>query len=53
MTEAIAEENASLRKNNIGKEVAEQFFFCLFVEIPNSMIDNAIGVFCEQSVNRM
>lgn len=52
MTEAIAEVNASLREKNIGKEVAEQFF-CLFVEIPNSMIDNAIGVFCEQSVNRM
>jgi hypothetical protein len=30
MTEAIAEENASLREKNIGKEVAEQFFFvCL------------------------
>ena len=52
MTEAIAEENASLRKKNIGKEVAEQFFLSV-VEIPNSMIDNAIGVFCEQSVNRM
>lgn len=51
MTEAIAEENASLRKKIIGKEAAEQFF-CLFIEMPNSMIDNAIDVFCEQSVNR-